>query len=45
MLINVVDMNIKLARAPEAFCLLEAADDIKVRIEILDATLLSLRWN
>ena len=40
MLINVVDMNIKLTRAPEAFYLLAPNDDTKVRIKILDATLL-----
>jgi hypothetical protein len=39
MLINGVDMNIKLTRAPEAFCLLGPSDDAKVRIKILDPTL------
>jgi hypothetical protein len=39
MLINGVDMNIKLTRAPEAFYLLGTSDDAKVRIKILDATL------
>ena len=39
MLINGVDMNIKLTRAPEAFYLLGNSDDVKVRIKILDATL------
>jgi len=39
MLINGVDMNIKLTRAPEAFYLLAPTDDTKVRIRILDATL------
>jgi len=39
MLINGVDTNIKLTRAPEAFYLLAPSDDNKVRIKILDATL------
>ena len=39
MLINGVDMNVKLTRAPEAFYLLAPSDDTKVRIQILDATL------
>ena len=39
MLINGVDMNIKLTRTPEAFYLLAPKDDTKVRIKILDATL------
>jgi len=39
MLINGVDMNIKLTRAPEAFYLLAPSDDNKVRINILDPTL------
>jgi hypothetical protein len=39
MLINGVDMNIKLTGAPEAFYLLSALDDTKLRIKILDATL------
>jgi hypothetical protein len=45
MLINGVDMNIKLSNAPDAFYLLALLDDNKVRIKILDATLLSLRLN
>jgi len=39
MLINGVDMNIKLTRAPEAFYLFGPSDDTKLRIKILDATL------
>ena len=39
MLINGVDMNIKLTRAPEGFYLLAPSDDNKLRIKILDATL------
>jgi len=39
MLINGVDMNIKLTCAPDAFYLLTPSDDNKVRIKILDATL------
>jgi hypothetical protein len=39
MLINGVDMNIKLNRAPETFYLLRPIDDTKVRIKILDASL------
>jgi len=39
MLINDVDMNIKLTRAPEPFYLLALSDDTKVRTKILDATL------
>jgi hypothetical protein len=39
MLINGVDMNIKLTRAPDAFYLLGPSDDNKVRIKNLDATL------
>jgi len=39
MLINGVDMNIKLTRAPEAFYLWGPSKDTKVRIKILDATL------
>lgn len=39
MLINGVDMNIKLTRATEAFYLLSPSDDVKLRIKILDATL------
>jgi len=38
-LINGVDMNITLTRAPESFYLLAPSDDNKVRIKILDATL------
>ena len=38
-LIKGVDMNIKLTRAPEAFYLLAPSDDIKLRINILDAAL------
>ena len=38
MLINGVDMNIKLTRAPEAFYLLAHSDDNMLRIKILDAT-------
>jgi hypothetical protein len=39
MLINGVDMNIKLTRTTESFYLLATNDDTKVRIKILDATL------
>ena len=39
MLINAVDMNIKLTCAPETFYLLAPSDDIKLRIKILDANL------
>ena len=39
MLINGVDMNIKLTRAPESFYFLAPSDDAKVRVKILDATL------
>jgi len=39
MLINGVDMNIKLTRAPDAFYIAAPSDDNKVRIKILDATL------
>ena len=39
MLINGVDMNIKLTRAPDPFYLLAPSDDNKVRIKIFDATL------
>jgi len=39
MLINGVDMNIKLTRTPQVFYLLAPNDDTKVRIKILDATL------
>jgi hypothetical protein len=38
-LINGVDINIKLARTPEALYLLAPNDDTKGRIKILDATL------
>jgi Mg-chelatase subunit ChlI len=40
MLINGVDMNINLTRAPEGFYLFIPSDDNKLRIKILDATLL-----
>ena len=39
MLINGLDINIKLTRAPDAFYLLAPSNDNKVRIKILDATL------
>jgi hypothetical protein len=39
MLINGVDMNIKLTRAPESFYLSAPSDDNKVRIKILDANI------
>jgi len=39
MLINGVDMNIKLTRAPEGFYLLAPSDNNKLRIKSLDATL------
>ena len=39
MLINGVDMKMKITRKPEALCLLAPTDDRKVRIKILDATL------
>ena len=39
MLIKGVDMKIKLTRIPDAFYLLSPTDDTKVRIKILDATL------
>jgi hypothetical protein len=39
MLINGVDMNIKLTRTPEAFYLMGPSDETKVRIKIEDATL------
>jgi len=39
MLVNGVDMNIKLTGVPEAFYLLSPSDDNKVRIKILDTTL------
>jgi len=39
MLINDIDMNIKLTPAPEGFYLLALLDDNKFRIKILDATL------
>jgi len=38
MLINGVDMNIKLTRAPEVFYLLAPLYDTKLRFIILDAT-------
>jgi len=40
MLINGVNMNIKITRASEAFYLLAPSDDTKLCIKILDATLL-----
>jgi len=39
MLINGVDMNIKLTLAPEAFYLFAPSDQSKLRIRILDASL------
>jgi hypothetical protein len=39
MLINGVDINIRLTPAPEAFYLLGTTDDVKVRIKILGDTL------
>ena len=45
MLINVVDMNTKLTRAPESFYVLAPSDENKARIKILDATFLSLKSN
>jgi hypothetical protein len=39
MLINGVDMNIKLTRASEGFYILAPSDDKKLRIKILDATI------
>jgi hypothetical protein len=39
MLINGVDMDIKLTRAPEAFYISAPSDDTKLSIKILDATL------
>ena len=39
MIINGVDMNIKLTRTPEAFYLLASNADTKVRMKTLDATL------
>jgi hypothetical protein len=39
MLLNGVDMNIKLTRAPESFYLLGPSDDTKVRVMIENATL------
>ena len=39
MLINGVDVKVKLTRAPEPFYLLDPSDDTKVRIKILGATL------
>ena len=39
MLINGVDMNIKLTRTPKAFYLLARTDDTVARVNILDATL------
>jgi len=45
MLINGVDMNIKLARTPEAFYLLAPNNDTKACIKILDATLFITKSN
>jgi len=39
MLVNGVDMNNKLTRAPDSFYLLAHSDDTKIRIKIVDATL------
>jgi hypothetical protein len=39
MLINGVDMNIKLTRTSEAFYLLGPSDDTNVRIKIIEANL------
>jgi len=39
MLINGVDLNIQLTRAPEAFYLFALSDDTKWHIKILGATL------
>jgi hypothetical protein len=39
MLINHVDMNIKLTSAPESFYLWGPSEDTKERIKILEATL------
>jgi len=39
MLINGVDINIKVTRVPESFYLLAPSDDNKISIKILDATL------
>ena len=41
MLFDGVDMNIKLTRASEAFFLLAHSDDKKLRVKILDATLIN----
>ena len=43
MLINGVDMNIKLTRAPESFYLLAPSDDVKVRIKILGRSHVELK--
>lgn len=43
MLINVLDMNIKVTRAPEAFYPLAPLDDTKIRIKILVATVFVTR--
>jgi hypothetical protein len=40
MLINVVDMKIKLTRAPEAFYLWGHSEDTKLGIKLSDATLI-----
>jgi hypothetical protein len=39
MLVNGVDLNIKLTPEPEAFDLLAPSDDAKLRFKILDTTL------
>jgi len=39
LLINGVDINIKLTRASESFYLLATSDDTKLRSKILDANL------
>jgi hypothetical protein len=45
MLINGVDMNIKLTRAPSSFYLLRPADDSKMKIKIMEAIYVSVRPN
>jgi len=45
MLINVVDMNIKLTPTPETFYLFAPNDDTNLRIKILDATLFITKSN
>jgi len=44
MLINSVDMNIKLTCAPDALYLLAPSEDNKVLIKILDATLFIIQF-